>query len=132
MADVPAFDLKVRHKDPAGHKTPILTVRCGKSVAVKVAQALSASLNGEGTNPEIFISRMALGANQIAKGEHEKIYKVHHDYLSDVAFIPFTASRQIDLTVIEHLESGEMVTQHLRGNGQRVWLMTMATLLKLT
>jgi hypothetical protein len=113
-ADVPAFDLKMRHKDPAGHKTPILTVRCGKSVAVQVAQALSASLNGEGSNPEIFISRMALGANQIAKGEHEKIYKVHHDYLSDVVFIPFTASRRIDLNVIEHLESGETVTRSPR------------------
>ena len=112
--DVPTFDLKMRHKDPAGNKTPILTVRCGKSVAVAVAQSLSASLNGEGTNPEIFISRLALGANQIAKGEHEKIYKVHHDFLSDVLLIPFTASRQIDLPVIEHLDSGETVTRSPR------------------
>jgi hypothetical protein len=109
--DTPMFDLKLRHKDPAGQKTPILTVRCGKSVAVSVAQTLSTALNGEGTNPEIFISRLALGANQVAKGEHEQIYKVHHDYLADVKFIPFTASRMIDRQVIEHLASGETVTR---------------------
>jgi hypothetical protein len=113
-ADVPSFDIKMRHKDPAGNRTPILTVRCGKLVAVKVAHALSAALNGEGSNPEIFISRLALGANQIKKGEHEKIYKVHHEYLSDVTFIPFPASRQIDLQVIEHLDTGETVTRSPR------------------
>ncbi|KAI2509010.1 hypothetical protein MHU86_5386 [Fragilaria crotonensis] len=114
-AAVPAFDIKMRqHKDPAGKKTPILTVRCGRSVAVEVAQALSTALNGTGSNPEIFISRLALGANQIKKGEHEKIYKVHHEYLSDIMFIPFPASRQIDLQVIEHLNSGETVTRSPR------------------
>ena len=109
--DVPSFDIKLRHKDPAGQKTPILTVRCGKAAALSVAQSLSTALNGEGTNTEIFISSLALGANQIAKGEHEQIYKVHHDYLADVKFIPFPASRQIDTPAIEHLESGETVTR---------------------
>ncbi len=112
--DTPLFDIKLRHKDPTGQKTPLLTVRCGKTVAVSVAQILSASLNGEGTTPEIFISRLALGANQVLKGEHEKIYKVHHEYLADVKFIPFTASRKIDLEVIEHLDSGATVTRSPR------------------
>jgi hypothetical protein len=67
---MPAFDLKIRHKDPSGVKTQILTGRCGRQVATKVAQALSTALNGEGTNPEIFISRLALGANQIVRGDH--------------------------------------------------------------
>lgn len=86
-----------------------------KSVAVEVAQALSASLNGEGTNPEICIPpRLALGANQIQKGGHEKIYQVHHNYLSDVTFIPLNASCQIEFQVIEHLESGKTVTRSPR------------------
>jgi hypothetical protein len=54
--DVPAFDLNLSRKDPVGHKTFILTVHCGKSVAVSVTQSLSASLNGDGTNPKMFIS----------------------------------------------------------------------------
>jgi hypothetical protein len=58
--DVPAFDLKIRHKDPSGRKIQILTVRCGKQVSTQVAQILSTFLDGEGTNPEIFISRLAL------------------------------------------------------------------------
>ncbi len=61
-----SFDLKVRHKDPSGSKIQVLTVRCGKQVATEVASILSTSLNGEGTNPEIFISRLALGANRTA------------------------------------------------------------------
>jgi hypothetical protein len=101
----------VHHKDPAGQKTPILTVQCGNVVAVSVAQSLSTALNGEGPNTEIFISRLAFGANQIAKGEHEQFYKVHHDYLADVKYIPFTASLLFDTPAIEHLESGETVTR---------------------
>ncbi len=72
--DVPAFDLKIRHKDPSGRKIQILTVRCGKQVSTQVAQILSTFLNGEGTNPEIFISRLALGANRTARGDHDRIY----------------------------------------------------------
>jgi hypothetical protein len=57
--DMPAFDLKICHKDPPGCKIQILTVRCGKQVSTEVARILSNSLNGEGTNPEIFISHEA-------------------------------------------------------------------------
>jgi hypothetical protein len=73
-ADTPAFDLKIRHKDPTGKQIPILNVRCGKQVATQVAQTLSTCLNGEGTNPEIFISRFALGTNRVARGDHQRIY----------------------------------------------------------
>ena len=112
--DTPAFDLKIRHKDPSGAPTQILTVRCGKQVATQVAQVLSTSLNGEGTNPEIFISRLALGANRIARGDHEAIYKVHHECMSDIVYLPFSGSKQIDLPVVEYLESGEQLTRSPR------------------
>jgi hypothetical protein len=66
--DTPVFDLKHRSKDPVGNTIPILTVRCGKSVSTKVAKlVLSTALCGEGTNLEIFISLLALSANQTKK-----------------------------------------------------------------
>jgi hypothetical protein len=65
-------------------------------VSTEVAQILS-TLNGEGTNPEIFISRLALGANRIARGDHDKIYQVHHDFMEDVVYPPFLSSTQIDI-----------------------------------
>ena len=109
--DMPPFDLKVRHKDPSGSKIQVLTVRCGKQVATEVAKLLSTSLNGEGTNPEIFISRLALGANRTARGDHERIYQVHHDFMDDIVYLPFLSSKQIDIPIIEYLESGEQITR---------------------
>ena len=109
--DTPAFDLKIRHKDPSGAKTQILTVRCGKQVATKVAQILSTALDGEGSTPEIFISRLALGANRIARGDHEAIYQVHHDFMSDIVYLPFPSSMPIDTAVVEYLDSGEQITR---------------------
>ena len=64
----------------------MLTVRCGKSVSITVAEMLSTSLCGEGCHPEIFISRLALGANHTSRIEHDKIYQVHHDYLADLCY----------------------------------------------
>ncbi len=87
--DVPAFDLKVKHKDPSGVKIQILTVRCGKHVATQVAQILSSFLNGEGTYSEIFISRLALGANRITRGDQDRIYQVHRDYMTDIDHLHF-------------------------------------------
>lgn len=104
-----AFDVKLAHKDPSGAKVFMLTIRCGKHVATEVVRILSTSLNGEGTNPEIFISRLALGANRHTKGEHEKIYRVHHDYLSDISRLPSPACRAVDTAVIEHLDSGVQI-----------------------
>ncbi len=109
--DMPVYDLKIRHKDPSGRKTQILTVRCGKQVSTEVAQILSTFLNGEGTNPEIFISRLALGANRTARGDHDRIYQVHHDFMADVVYLPFLSSKQIDFPIIEHLDSGEQLTR---------------------
>jgi hypothetical protein len=109
--DMPPFDLKVRHKDPSGSKIQALTVRCGKQVATEVAKLLSTSLNGEGTNPEIFISRLALGANRTARGDHERIYQVHHDFMDDIVYLPFLSSKQIDIPIIECLESGEQINR---------------------
>ena len=54
---------------------------------------------------------MALGANQHTKGEHEQIYRVHHDYLADITRLPFPACRAIDTAVTEHLDSGLQVTR---------------------
>jgi hypothetical protein len=110
-ADMPAFDLKICHKDPSGRKIQILTVRCGKQVSTEVARILSTSLNGEGTTPEIFISCLALGANRTARGDHDRIYQVHHDLMADVVYLPFLSSKQIDIPIVEHLDSGEQITR---------------------
>jgi hypothetical protein len=109
--DMPAFDLKIRHKDPSGNKIRILTVRCGKQVATQVAQILSSVLNGEGTNPEIFISRLALGANRITRGDHERIYRVHHDFMADIVHLPFLSTKQIDIPIVEYLDSGAQISR---------------------
>jgi hypothetical protein len=109
--DMPAFDLKVRHKDPSGNKIRILTVRCGKQVATQVAQILSSVLNGEGTNPEIFISRLALGANRITRGDHERIYKVHHDFMADIVHLPFLSTKQIDIPIVEYADTGAQISR---------------------
>ena len=107
-ASTPAFDLKVRYlRHSDGHRSPILTVRCGKSVSIEVAERLSTSLCGEGVYPEIFISRLALGANQTTRAEHDKIYQVHHDYLADLCHLPFPVKAGLDSPVTEYMESGE-------------------------
>ena len=62
-ADTPAFDIKVRHKDPVGNAVKILAVRCGKASSTKVAEILSTALCGEGNNAEIFISRLTIFKN---------------------------------------------------------------------
>ena len=107
-SDTPVFDLKVRYTpDQRGHKKiPILTVRCGKAVSTKVAELLSEALCGSDENPEIFISRLALGANQTTKQDHKRIYDVHHAYLSDVAHIVFPTQHHIDKDLTEHLDEG--------------------------
>jgi hypothetical protein len=108
--DTPAFDIKVRHKDPVGNPVKILAVRCGKATSTKVAEILSTALCGEGKHAEIFISRLAIGANQTSKTEHAQIYQVHMDYLKDVVHIPFMNSA-IDTPVTEYLESGSTLVQ---------------------
>ena len=72
---------------------------------------MSTFLNGEGTNPEIFISRLALGANRTARGDHERIYQVHHDFMEDIMYLPFLSSKQIHIVIAEYLESGEQITR---------------------
>jgi hypothetical protein len=107
-AGIPAFDLKVRYpRHSDGRRTPMLTVRCGKSVSITVAEMLSTSMCGEGCNPEIFIPRMALGANRTSRIEHDKIYQVHHDYLADLCYIPVPIKGVLDSPVTEHLDSEE-------------------------
>jgi hypothetical protein len=103
--DTPAFDIKVRHKDPVGNSVKILAVRCGKATSTRVAEILSTALCGEGTNTEIFISRLAIGANQTSKKEHERIYQIHMEYLKDLVYIPF-ANSAIDTPVTEYMEAG--------------------------
>jgi hypothetical protein len=114
-SDTPAFDLRIRHKeDPAGLKIQVLTVKCGRRVSTQVAKILNTSLDGSGTNPEIFISRLALGANRAVRGDYEKIYQVHHDYMADIVRIPFLVSHQIDTPVVEYLDSGDQIQQSPR------------------
>jgi hypothetical protein len=65
--DTPAVDIKLRHKDPVGNSVKILAVQCGKASSTEVAEILSTALCREGKNAEIFISRLAIGANQTSK-----------------------------------------------------------------
>ncbi|KAI2502681.1 hypothetical protein MHU86_11806 [Fragilaria crotonensis] len=85
--DAPVFDIKLRHSNPTGSRITILTVRCGKSTATQLAEHLSTALCGEGLHPEIFISRLALGAKQTSKHDYQRIYKVHNEYLDDVSHL---------------------------------------------
>jgi hypothetical protein len=110
-ADTPIFDIKFRRSNPTGSKVNILTVRCGKSTSTKLSEILCKALCGEGLHPEIFISRIALGANQTSQRDHEKIYKVHNEFLEDVAHLLFSASAAIDSPVTEFFDSGETVTR---------------------
>ena len=110
-ADAPDFDIKLRHSNPTGSRITILTVRCGKSMSTKLAENLSTALCGEGIHPEIFISRLALGANQTSKHDHERIYKVHNEFLADVSHILFSASAALDTEVKELFDSGETVSR---------------------
>ena len=113
--DTPLFDLKFRRTNPTGSKINILTVRCGKSKATQLSEVFSTALSGEtGTQREIFISRIALGANQTSRGDHERIYAVQNAYLADVSHLLFSASAAIDTPVTEYLESGETVTRSPR------------------
>jgi hypothetical protein len=107
--NTPVFDIKIRHKDPVGNPVKILTVRCGKASSTTVAEILSTALCGEGPNNEIFISRLAIGANKTSKEEHARIYQVHIDYLKDTVYIPFP-NIAIDTPVTEYLETGEKQT----------------------
>jgi hypothetical protein len=56
-----------RTNPAAGHRAPPLPVCYGKSIAVTVTQALSVSLNGEGIDPQIFISCLAVDATKLQK-----------------------------------------------------------------
>ena len=97
----PVFDIKLRHSNPTGIRITILTVRCGKSVFTKLAEHLSTALCGKGIHPEIFISRLALGANQTSKHDYQRIYKVHNEFIDDVSHLLFAASAAIDTAVTE-------------------------------
>ncbi len=118
-ADTPAFDLKIRHKDPTGKQIPILTVRCGKQVATQVAQILSTCVNGEGTNPEIFISRLALGANRVARGDHQRIYHVHHSFIEDIVFLPFLVTKNLLIQLSLNTPTMESKLNALLDSGQK-------------
>ena len=61
-ADMPEFDIKLRHKDPLGVKAPILIIQCGTAVATKCAEIFCQTLNGQGDSKEIFVSKLGLGA----------------------------------------------------------------------
>ena len=80
-------------------------------MSTKLAEILSNALCGEGIHPEIFISRLALGANQTSKNDHERIYKVHNEFLHDVSHLLFSASAAINSTVTEFYDSGETITR---------------------
>lgn len=121
-ADTPSFDLKIRHNNPTGSRIPILTVRCGKSVSTSLAEILSSTLCGSDKASEIFISRLALGANKTSRIDHERIYSVHREFLNDVTHVVFPLSRPIDSAVTEHHDSGLTTTQT-----PRQWVKTLVS-----
>jgi hypothetical protein len=106
-ADMPPIDIKVKHKDPLGNKIMLLTVRCGKSVATKVTEYLTQTLNGQGERNEVFISKLGLGAVKMNRSDLARIYQHHHNYLKDIHHLPFTLTRNIDSTRIEYNDDGQ-------------------------
>ncbi len=110
-ADTPIFDIKYKRANLSGTKVNILTVRCGKKQSTKLAEILSTALCGEGTHPEIFISRLAIGASLTSKRQHDEIYNVHNSFLEDVSHLLFSISTPIDVIATEYLASGKTLTR---------------------
>ena len=112
--DTPAFDIKLRRSNPTGSRITILTVRCGKSESTKTAEILCNALCGDAPHHEIFIARLALGANQTSKSDHERIYEVHNEFLTDVSHLLFSAAASIDDPVTEYFHTGETIVRSPR------------------
>ena len=112
--DAPLFDLKIRHNDPVGNKVPIISVRCGKAVSTRVAELLCTALCGEGLNSEIFIAKLAIGANHTSRQGYAAIYQAHMDFLHDVTYLQFPLSGSIDVPHTTYLDSGDTVIQTSR------------------
>jgi hypothetical protein len=53
---------------------------------------------------------LAIGANQTTRKDHERIYKVHLDFLNDLVHIPFLVNA-IDTPSTEYLEAGITLVQ---------------------
>ena len=104
---MPEFDIKLRHKDPLGIKAPILIIRCGTTVATKVAEILCTTLNGQGDSTEIFISKLGLGATKISREETlTSLYGKHHSFVRDCVHLPFKTARNIDSIRTEYFDDG--------------------------
>ena len=105
--DMPEFDIKLRHKDPLGVKAPILIIRCGATVATKVAEILCTTLNGQGDSKEIFISKLGLGASKMSRATLTSLYEHHHSYVRESVHLPFKTSRNIDSIRTEYFDDGK-------------------------
>jgi hypothetical protein len=112
--DMPPIDIKAKHKDPLGNKIMLLTVRCGKSVATKVTEYLTQTLNGEGDRTEVFLSKLGLGAAKMNRSDLERIYLHHHNYIKDIHHIPFPLTRNIDAPRLEYNDDGQTITRSPR------------------
>ena len=104
--DMPEFDIKLRHKDPLGVKAPILIIRCGTTVANKVAEIFCQTLNGQGDSREIFISKLGLGASKISRATLTSLYEHHHSYVRESVQLPFKTARNIDSIRTEYFDNG--------------------------
>jgi hypothetical protein len=81
-------------------------------MSIKVVETLSTALCGEGFHPEIFISCLALGANQTSKLDYARIYGVHNEFLDDVSHLLLSVSASIgDTDVTEFFDSGETISR---------------------
>jgi hypothetical protein len=123
--DMPEFDIKLRHKDPLGVKAPILIVRCGTTVATKVAEILSKTLNGQGDSREIFISKLGLGASKMSRATLTSLYEHHHSYVRESVHLPFKTARNIvDSIRTEYFDDGKTCERSQRNWADRCNLMS--------
>ena len=98
-ADMSEFDIKLRHKDPLGVKAPILIIRCGTTVATKVAEIFCQTLNGQGDSKEIFIAKLGLGVSKISQETLTSLYGKHHSFVRDSVHLQFKTARNIDRSI---------------------------------
>ena len=113
-ADMSEFDIKLRHKDPLGVKAPILIIRCGTTVATKVAEIFCQTLNGQGDSKEIFIAKLGLGVSKISQETLTSLYGKHHSFVRDSVHLQFKMARNIDSIRTEHFDDGTTCERSLR------------------
>ena len=108
------FDVKIRHKDPTGSKEPMIIIKCGFNHASQLAEILCKKMTGEGTTPEIFISRYGLGASKLTSSDLDRLYATHKSWKGNLEFVDFNVTRNIDAPRTEFLDDGTEISRSPR------------------